>query len=247
MTAEVYLIDKPVGKSSFAMVRIIRRMLGIKKVGHAGTLDPFASGLLIICAGRPATKHIEKFMGGRKTYVATVELGVTTTTHDPEGEVTGRFTVPDLDRETIDSTLKQFVGRQLQAPPSFSAAKHKGKPLYHYARQGIFIAKEPKEIEIYALHCIQYVPPLMEIEVTCSRGTYVRVLGADIGKALGCGGAYLTALRRTVSGPFHVNDALCVDTLEGDAGKKILQEAGMSVDNALQQLPQEHIVIPDVA
>ncbi len=247
MTAEVYLIDKPEGKSSFAMVRLVRRLLGIKKVGHAGTLDPFASGLLIVCAGRPATKHIEQFMEGRKTYLARLELGVETITHDPEGEVTARFPVPYMDREHIDSTLRQCIGRQLQAPPSFSAAKYKGKPLYHYARKGIFITKEPKEIEIYALHCVDFTPPFLDIEVTCSRGTYVRVMASDIGKALGCGGAYLTALRRTACGPFHVGDALAGGILESDAGKKILLEKGISVDNALQQVTQEHIVMPDTA
>ncbi|PIE58766.1 MAG: tRNA pseudouridine(55) synthase TruB [Desulfobulbus propionicus] len=243
MSGAVYLIDKPAGASSFAMVRTIRRLLGIKKVGHAGTLDPFASGLLIVCAGRPATKHIETFMGSRKTYLATMELGVETTTHDPEGVISGRFPVPELQPEQIASVLERFVGRQLQAPPHFSAAKHKGKPLYHYARKGILITKAPREIEIYSLCLLGYSAPFLEIEVTCGPGTYVRVLGSDIGKALGVGGASLTYLRRTTSGPFHVDDALAGEDLTGKAGNDILHARAMSIAAALQCMEYRQGVI----
>ncbi|MCI5143413.1 MAG: tRNA pseudouridine(55) synthase TruB, partial [Candidatus Electrothrix sp. ATG1] len=135
--AGVLLVDKPVGQSSFAVVKKIRWLLGIKKVGHAGTLDPFASGLLVICVGRPATRQIDAFMAGRKTYQAVLQLGTETETQDPEGEIISVKPVPLLTIEEITGITKEFIGPQMQAPPPYSAAKHKGKPLYHYARQGI--------------------------------------------------------------------------------------------------------------
>ncbi|MCI5145913.1 MAG: tRNA pseudouridine(55) synthase TruB, partial [Candidatus Electrothrix sp. AR3] len=138
-SAGVFLVDKPAGKTSFAVVQQVRRLLGIKKVGHAGTLDPFATGLLIICVGRPATRQIDAFMSGRKTYQALIQLGQETETQDPEGKVTAVKPVPPLKVEELDELLQEFVGPQMQAPPPYSAAKYKGKPLYHYARQGIMI------------------------------------------------------------------------------------------------------------
>ncbi|MBW1750306.1 MAG: tRNA pseudouridine(55) synthase TruB, partial [Deltaproteobacteria bacterium] len=151
LSAGVFLIDKPMGMSSFAVVKKVRWLLGVKKVGHAGTLDPFATGLLIICAGRPATRHIDRFMAGRKTYQALLQLGIETETQDPEGVVTAKRPVPELTGQELGSVLQEFTGPQMQAPPPYSAAKHKGKPLYHYARQGIMIQKDPKPIEIYSL------------------------------------------------------------------------------------------------
>ncbi len=209
LTAAVFLVDKPVGKTSFALVKKIRWLLGIKKVGHAGTLDPFATGLLIICAGRPATRHIDTFMTGRKTYQALLQLGVETETQDPEGAVTATAEVPELNEQEIRLLLQEFVGPQMQAPPPYSAAKHKGKPLYHYARQGIMIKKEAKPIEIYSLDLNSYDPitARLAVTVTCSRGTYIRVLAADIGRRIGSG-AHLLELRRTHSGNFAVADAI---------------------------------------
>lgn len=236
-SAGVFLIDKPVGMSSFGIVRRVRYLLGIKKVGHAGTLDPFADGLLVVCAGRPATRMIEKFMGGRKTYQATLKLGVETTTLDPEGEVTEVSAVPVLTADLIETCLQGFRGKQLQAPPAYSAAKYKGKPLYHYARKGIVIEKEPKPIEIYSLECTLHQRDRLDIEVQCSRGTYIRVLAADIGKALGCG-AHLTTLRRTWSGPFSVEDCLDGEALKAEDGKDKLLESMMSVDDALARLEE---------
>lgn len=234
-TAGVILVDKPTEISSFGIVRKIRHLLGVKKVGHAGTLDPFASGLLIICAGRGATRNIDQFMQGRKTYRALIQLGVATETQDPEGAVTMREDVPDLQQAEVESCLQGFVGPQLQAPPPFSAAKHKGKPLYHYARKGIMIHKEPKSIEIYSIGCLGYDREAhqLDCEVTCSRGTYIRVLAADIGKQLGsC--AHLRSLRRTGSGHFSVNDALDGLVLDGkDSLEQVLGKM-MSVERALQ-------------
>ncbi len=222
-TAGVVLVDKPVGPSSFAIVNKIRKLLGVKKVGHAGTLDPFASGLLIICAGRAATRNIDGFMAGTKTYLATIQLGVETLTLDTEGEIVKTAPVPELSSDDIDSCLNEFTGELMQAPPPFSAVKHKGKPLYHYARQGIMIQKPARAVKIYKISCIGYdsLNHRIDITVQCSRGTYIRVLAADIGEKLGsCG--HLIALRRTGSGEFSVDDSLDGKFLDGDNGLELL-------------------------
>ncbi|XOF32380.1 MAG: tRNA pseudouridine(55) synthase TruB [Candidatus Electrothrix sp. YB6] len=245
VTAGVVLIDKPVGRTSFAMVKKIRWLLGIKKVGHAGTLDPFADGLLIVCVGRPATRHIDDFMSSRKTYRAVLQLGRETTTQDPEGEVTEIRPVPELAQEDIAEVLQGFLGPQMQTPPPYSAAKHKGKPLYHYARKGIMIQKEPKLIEIYTLRADGYDPvkEQLTITVTCSRGTYIRVLAAEIGRKLGCG-AHLTALRRTASGGFTVDDAVAGEALfSRENGQELLLNRILTVEQALarHQLPPQGV------
>lgn len=236
LIAGVFLVDKPENTSSFAMVRKIRWLLGIKKVGHAGTLDPFATGLLIVCAGRPATRHIDDFMQGKKEYRALLQLGIETLTQDPEGEITEVKEVPQLHERDIQKTLLEFVGKQMQAPPPFSAAKHKGKPLYHYARQGVMIEKAPKSIEIYSLEFMGYdaATSQLDIRVCCSRGTYIRVLAADIGKRFGCG-AHLTALRRTASGDFSVDRAVPGDQLFAEDGLQHLLANMMSIEQALGQ------------
>jgi len=231
----VFLVDKPEGLTSFAIVRKIRWLLGIKKVGHAGTLDPFATGLLVVCVGRAATRCIDVFMAGRKTYVARLQLGIETETQDPEGNVTCRLPVPTLDLNSINVCLQQHVGPQLQAPPPYSAAKYKGKPLYTYARQGVFIEKEAKPIEIFFLTLKAYDPDTyqLDIEVQCSRGTYIRVLAADIGRALGCG-AHLIGLRRTASGPFFVDDCLPGTELFAENGLQLLLSGRRSIEEAVR-------------
>jgi len=239
-TAGIFLVDKPRGVTSFSVVRDVRRLLGIKKVGHAGTLDPFATGLLIICAGRPATRLIERFMTGRKRYRAVLQFGQETDTLDPEGKVVRTAPVPDLDREKITACLKSFVGRQQQVPPMYSAVKHKGKPLYHYARKGIEVTKEPKEIEVYALDFLGFDPGThrLGIEVECSRGTYIRVLAADIGRRLGnC--AYLVDLRRLGSGSFSVAESLSGESLRQPDGRQMLLAAMITVEQAVAVLDGE--------
>ncbi len=211
--AGVFLVDKPVGITSFGVVGRMRKILRMKKVGHAGTLDPFATGLLIVCAGRPATKLISRFMDGEKEYIATLCLGVETETLDTEGEVVNRTEVGTISEESIEDCLASFRGKQMQTPPAYSALKHKGKPLYYYARKGIKIEKEPREIEVSTLERIGEGGDIagkegvLNIRVVCSKGTYIRTLAADIGEKLGCG-AHLTGLRRTKSGIFHVDNAL---------------------------------------
>jgi tRNA pseudouridine55 synthase len=210
--AGVFLVDKPPGPTSFQMVRQVRRILGVRKVGHAGTLDPFASGLLVICVGRPATKLISALMAGEKEYLVTLRLGVETETHDPEGEVTARTPVGLLSRERIEVCLQRFRGEMEQVPPKYSALKHQGKPLYYYARKGIEVEKEARRIFIGTLvrtddgRGLDGVEADLSLRVVCSKGTYIRTLAADIGRDLGCG-AYLTSLRRTKSGCFAIENS----------------------------------------
>ncbi|MBW1791356.1 MAG: tRNA pseudouridine(55) synthase TruB [Deltaproteobacteria bacterium] len=146
--AGVLLIDKPVGPTSFRIVQQVRRALKIKKVGHAGTLDPFASGLLIVCVGRPATRLVSSLMEGEKEYEAILQLGVETDTQDLTGQVIAEKQVGEIDRDRVRDCLAHFTGEQLQTPPQYSALKHKGKPLYYYARKGIKVTKEPRKIQI---------------------------------------------------------------------------------------------------
>lgn len=230
----VFLVDKPAGLTSFAVVRRIRWLLGIKKVGHAGTLDPFATGLLIVCVGRSATREIDRFMNGRKRYRALLQLGAETETQDPEGAVTKTAPVPELDSATLAVCLRRHVGPQMQAPPPYSAAKHKGKPLYAYARKGVTIEKAAKPVEIYCLEYLEYdaATHRLAIAVECSRGTYIRVLAAEIGTTLGCG-AHLIELRRIASGPFSVDDSLSGAALFTDDGLRLLHDGRRSIDEML--------------
>lgn len=231
----VFLIDKPVGPTSFAMVQRVRRALSIKKVGHAGTLDPFASGLLILCAGRPATRIIDQLMAGDKEYRATLQLGVETETQDPEGRVIAERPVIGVDDERIARVLARFTGDLLQAPPPFSAVKHEGKPLYAYARKGIVVTKEPRPVLIATLEAefFEAATNRLTIRVVCSKGTYIRTLAADIGQALGCG-AHLIALRRLRSGPFRVEEAVDGAQLaEREAARVLLAGHRLTVEVAL--------------
>jgi tRNA pseudouridine55 synthase len=174
------------------------------KVGHAGTLDPLATGVLLVCLGR-ATRVSEYLMRSPKVYRGTIHLGVTTTTHDAEGEVTSRSPV-DVTRDEIEAALARFVGTIDQLPPRYSAIKHRGKPLYAWTREGVKIEVSPRQVEIEAIEIVACDPPELTVEVRCGPGTYIRALARDVGQALGCGG-YLSALRRTASGAFDVSDA----------------------------------------
>ncbi|MBU0483996.1 MAG: tRNA pseudouridine(55) synthase TruB [Proteobacteria bacterium] len=232
--AGIFLIDKPVGPTSFRVVQQVRRALGIKKVGHAGTLDPCASGLLVVCVGRSATRIISSLVAGEKEYEATLKLGVTTDTLDMEGKIVEQRPVGSMERAKIEICLAGFVGEQQQVPPQFSAVKHKGKPLYHYARKGIEIVKEPRRIEITKIDCLEVGDDAtVTFRVACSKGTYIRVLAADIGESLGCG-AHLIALRRLRSGPFRVEDALPgLGLLDKDPARALLLEHLLTVEDVL--------------
>jgi tRNA pseudouridine55 synthase len=225
----VFLLDKPCGPTSFWVVRQVRRLLSVKKVGHAGTLDPFASGLLIVCAGRAATRVIDALMAGEKEYLATLCLGVRTTTGDPEGEITQRRPVQPFSDAELEAVFDRFRGEYWQTPPMYSALKHLGKPLYAYARKGIVIEKPPRRVFISSLarEALTFSTDgtaSLTIRVRSSKGTYIRRLAEDIGDAFGCG-AHLAALRRTMSGPFSVERAVPVDALRQEDGLYHLESA----------------------
>jgi len=206
----VLLLDKPVGFSSNDALIKAKRVLNAKKAGHTGTLDPFATGLLPLCFGE-ATKFSQDLLESDKTYLATVHLGITTTTGDTEGEAVETKPV-DVTLDQIEAALARYRGPILQTPPMYSALKRDGKALYEYAREGIVLEREARPVTIHALTLVAYDAPFLKIAVTCSKGTYVRVLGEDIGAALGCG-AHLNALRRTEVGPLTIEGMITLDDL----------------------------------
>ncbi|HXT40075.1 MAG TPA: tRNA pseudouridine(55) synthase TruB [Candidatus Angelobacter sp.] len=203
------LIDKPVGPTSHDVVDAIRRRFQIRKVGHCGTLDPNASGLLVIVLGR-GTKLSEKLMSSDKVYEGTLKLGETTSSYDADGELTGSLPVPPLTVEQLNELAATFVGDQMQLPPMVSAIKKDGVPLYKLARKGIEVERKERMIHIYNFRFTSYHEPLGQFRIACTKGTYVRTLAHDLGQKLGCG-AHLAALRRTASGKFAVSDALPLD------------------------------------
>jgi tRNA pseudouridine55 synthase len=203
------LIDKPVGPTSHDVVDAIRRRFQIKKVGHCGTLDPNATGLLIIVLGR-GTKLSEKLMGDDKVYEGTIRFGETTDSYDADGELTASLPVPLLTLEQLNEEAAKFIGDQMQMPPMVSAIKKNGVPLYKLARKGIEVEREPRLIHIYNFRFTQYQEPIGEFRVACTKGTYVRSIAHDLGQKLGCG-AHLATLRRSVSGKFDVADATRFD------------------------------------
>jgi len=203
------LIDKPVGPTSHDVVDAIRRRFQIRKVGHCGTLDPNASGLLVIVLGR-GTKLSEKLMSSDKVYEGTLKLGETTSSYDADGELTGSLPVPPLTVEQLNELAATFVGDQMQLPPMVSAIKKDGVPLYKLARKGIEVERKERMVHIYNFRFTSYHEPLGQFRIACTKGTYVRTLAHDLGQKLGCG-AHLAALRRTASGKFAVSDALPLD------------------------------------
>ena len=210
MTSGILLLDKPVGPTSHDAVARVRRAGGLRRVGHAGTLDPLASGLLLMGLG-PAARFLEYLVGLDKTYETTVRLGQATTTYDAEGEVTAERPV-DVSAEQIAATLDAFRGPIHQRVPSHSAVKRDGRPLYESARRGEVLDLPQRDVVIHALDLLAFDPPLVTLRVACSSGTYIRSLAHDLGAALGCGG-HVAALRRTAVGVFSVADALPLDAL----------------------------------
>lgn len=205
------LVDKPAGPTSHDVVDAIRRKFGIKKVGHCGTLDPNATGLLIIVLGR-GTKLSERLMGDDKVYEGTIKFGETTDSYDADGELTGSLPVPQLTLDQLNGEAAAFVGDFMQTPPMVSAIKKDGVPLYKLARKGIEVEREARLIHVYNFRFTEYAEPLGKFRVACTKGTYVRSLAHDLGQKLGCG-AHLAALRRSASGKFDVADALPLDTI----------------------------------
>lgn len=204
-------VDKPPGMTSHDVVDEVRRLVGQRKVGHAGTLDPMATGVLLVCLGK-ATRVAEYLMKGRKRYRATVVLGTTTDTYDAEGQITSSGGDADFTRAEVEAALSPFVGSIEQVPPMYSAIKREGQPLYQLARQGKTVERSPRPIEIDAIELLDWTSPALSIEVACSPGTYIRSLAHDLGQHLGSG-AHLASLVRLSSGHFTLEDATSLDRL----------------------------------
>ena len=218
LEGEVLLIDKPLGWTSFDVVNSLRysikRALNIKKikVGHAGTLDPLATGLLIVCTGK-FTKRIESFQGMEKEYTGSLHLGATTPSFDKETEVNQTFDISHISNNDLISATKQFIGEIEQTPPKFSAVKIDGKRAFEYARNDDDVVIKSRKVTIYEFSLLNTEPPEIDFRVRCSKGTYIRSLVNDFGKALNSG-AYMSGLRRVSIGEYSVNNALSVDELK---------------------------------
>jgi len=207
----VLLLDKPTGMTSNGALQRAKRLYNAQKAGHTGTLDPLASGLLPLCFGE-ATKFAQRLLDAPKGYLATIRFGATTTTGDAEGEI--RETRPvNFTHADLDSTLARFVGPLMQTPPIYSALKVEGRPMYRYARAGEDVPRTPRAIVVHALDLVEWAGSDAIVAVSCSKGTYVRVLAEDIGAALGCG-AHLAGLRRTATGGFRLDDAVSLERIE---------------------------------
>ncbi len=200
------LIDKPAGPTSHDVVDAIRRHFSIKKVGHCGTLDPNATGLLIIVLGR-GTKLSERLMSDDKVYEGTIKFGESTDSYDAAGELVSSLPVPPLTLEELNQAAAEFVGDQMQTPPMVSAVKQAGVPLYKLARKGLEVPREPRLIHIYSFRFSAYAEPIGSFRLSCTKGTYVRSIAHELGQKLGCG-AHLANLRRVVSGKFDVAQAI---------------------------------------
>jgi len=208
-SGEVLLIDKEKGKSSFNAIYRIRKIINVKKVGHAGTLDPAATGLLIICVGKK-TKEIYKYQDLDKVYSGTIELGKRTASMDKETEVIEEKDFSFVTEEMVEDVRKSFIGKIEQTPPMYSALKQNGKRLYKLARKGIEVERKSREVTIYEFEITRLALPEIDFRIKCSKGTYIRVIADDLGKKLGCGG-YLKSLRREAIGEYSVTDALTVN------------------------------------
>lgn len=229
----VLLLDKPAGLSSNQALQQAKRLFQAAKAGHTGSLDPFATGLLPLCLGE-ATKFSHFLLDADKTYRATLQLGATTTTGDTEGEIVTTAEV-HVGRTEMESVLRSFTGEISQVPPMYSALKHQGKALYEYARAGVEIERPARAVTIHRIELLGLAGTCAEIEVSCSKGTYIRTLAEDIGKTLGCG-AYLTQLRRLETGGFGLARAVTLAQLEAmpiEARDALL----LPPDSLLQQLP----------
>jgi tRNA pseudouridine55 synthase len=206
---KVLLIDKPLEWTSYDVIRKLRKIINIKKIGHAGTLDPLATGLLIVCTGK-FTKKINEYMAQEKEYTGTITLGAVTPTYDRESQPGNVKSLEGITEELIKEATKIFTGEILQTPPIHSAIKQNGKPVYLLARKGVNVVLEPRKVTIKEFEIIKIDLPIISFKVVCSTGTYIRSLANDFGLALGCGG-YLSELRRTRIGNFKVEDAMTME------------------------------------
>ena len=223
-------IDKPTGMTSHDVVARVRRTAGLRRVGHTGTLDPLATGVLVVCLGR-ATRLVEYVVGRPKTYEAVVKLGQSTNTYDCDGEVTVELPLPtNLTGVEIEPFLDRFRGEIAQIPPMYSAIKKNGQPLYKLARQGIEIERPPRQVTIYELTLMELAGDQLSLRVTCSAGTYIRSIAHDLGELLGCGG-HLIALRRTAVGSFTTNNGVRLEDLTPENVAAHLLPSEIAVDH----------------
>ncbi len=232
------VINKPSGPTSHQVVQEIRRLIPEVKAGHAGTLDPAATGVLPVCLGK-ATRIVEHLMDLPKGYRAEVELGATTETGDAQGKVTKRFPVPLLTRDQVERVFTALTGEQQQVPPNYSAVKYRGKPMYYWARRGVEVKLKPRTVQIYRLELIRFnYPdrPHLIFEAECSRGTYIRTLAEQIGERLGTG-AFVSSLQRLFVGPFTLKQAVSLTEIQCRAGLPELEGIIIPVDQALPHLP----------
>jgi len=236
-------INKPPGKTSYGVVAIVKRLSGERHVGHAGTLDPDATGVLPVCLGR-GTRIIEFLVDTTKTYRAQIELGKATDTYDGSGRITQQGDPSGIDRAKLESALEPFRGIIQQTPPMYSAIKHRGQPLYKLARAGINVERKSRTVKIHRLELIDWQPPLATVEIECSKGTYIRSLANDLGQSLGCG-AYLNGLVRTRCGIFDIKDAISISQLEEAIRQGYWEHFLYPIDIVLQDFSA--IVIDDAA
>ena len=233
----IFLLDKPINMSSNHALQKVKRLLHAKKAGHTGSLDPLATGMLPICLGE-ATKFSQYLLDSDKTYLVTMQLGVRTNTSDAEGEIIATRDVPDFSVEAINTAFNAFRGDINQIPSMFSALKHNGKPLYEYARQGIFIERPARPITVYNLTVISVDLPLVTFSVHCSKGTYIRTIVDDVGELLQCG-AHVTQLRRLSVGPYSENQMLTIAQLESLLAENpsIAEQLLLPMDTSVQHCP----------
>jgi len=241
----ILLLNKPLGISSNKALQAARNIFKAQKAGHTGSLDPLATGLLPVCFGE-ATKYSGYLLDSSKSYRAQCKLGVTTTTGDGEGEILSEQAV-EVSREQLQQVLQQFTGKIEQVPPMHSAVKHEGQRLYNLARQGIEVERKSRPIEIYQLECLSFEDDIVEFDVHCSKGTYIRTLAEDIGAALGCG-AYLCGLERTGVQPFWHDKSWTLDELRviSDDENRDLKDCLLPLEAALRDWPEVELT-PDMS
>ena len=234
MSIGIINVDKPTGITSMDVVRKIRKASGLRRVGHGGTLDPTATGVIPVAVGT-ATRLLEYLLNGNKSYIATIELGTRTSTYDSEGVITEYCDPSEITQENLTDMLSNFQGEIMQTPPMYSAVKIKGKRLYELARKGISVQRKSRKVSIHKLSLLAFEPPVLRIKLECGKGFYVRTFADDLGQILGCG-AFLKCLRRLSSGPFRIEQSTKLNKVlmafEEGRSFEILQEPGICIEEA---------------
>ena len=228
-------LEKPYGMTSMETLRRLKRASSQKKVGHTGTLDPIATGVIPVCFGK-ATRLAEDIMLNEKEYLVDIRLGLTTDTYDALGKTIAEKLPSNISLKNIEDALSSFQGEIFQVPPMFSALKHKGVRLYNLARSGLEIPREPRKVFVYFIELIDFSSPIIQLKIRCSKGFYVRSLANDLGEILGCG-AVMNGLVRTKSGPFNIEDAIPLDEAEEKFRMKEFQDILIPLDTAVSHLP----------